>query len=109
MIGIVAQNLIANAIKFCKPGDSISLVSVEKENCFEIGFIDTGVGIDPSNINKLFAEDTFTTRGTKNEQGTGLGLRICKELVELNKGNIKVESALGKGTTFYISLPKKAA
>ncbi|WP_299223757.1 ATP-binding protein [uncultured Aquimarina sp.] len=108
MFGIVAQNLIANAIKFCNPGDSIALVSREKEDHYEICFEDTGVGIDPSNLNKLFAEDTFTTNGTENETGTGLGLRICKELIELNQGEIKVESTLGKGSTFYISLPKAA-
>ncbi|AXT53529.1 hypothetical protein D1818_22890 [Aquimarina sp. BL5] len=108
MFGIVAQNLIANAIKFCNPGDSIALISKEKENHYEICFEDTGVGIDPSNLNKLFAEDTFTTNGTENETGTGLGLKICKELIELNQGKIKVESTLGKGSTFYISLPKAA-
>ncbi|MDH7444211.1 tetratricopeptide repeat-containing sensor histidine kinase [Aquimarina sp. 2201CG14-23] len=109
MFGIVAQNLIANAIKFCNSGDSIALVSIEKEDHYEICFEDTGVGIDPSNLNKLFAEDTFTTNGTQNETGTGLGLRICKELIELNHGNIKVESTLGEGSTFFISLPKAAA
>ena len=109
MVGIVAQNLIANAIKFCESGDSISLFSREKDNYLEIGFQDTGVGIAPANLNRLFAEETFTTRGTQNESGTGLGLRICKELIELNHGNIKVESILGEGTTFYIALPKAAA
>ncbi|WP_299314674.1 ATP-binding protein [uncultured Aquimarina sp.] len=108
MFGIVAQNLIANAIKFCNPGDSIALISREKENHYEICFEDTGIGIDPSNLNKLFAEDTFTTNGTENETGTGLGLRICKELIELNQGEIKVESILGKGSTFFIFLPKAA-
>ncbi|MDH7444209.1 tetratricopeptide repeat-containing sensor histidine kinase [Aquimarina sp. 2201CG14-23] len=108
MVAIVAQNLIANAIKFCKPGDSIALISKEKEDHYEICFEDTGVGIDPSNLNKLFAEDTFTTNGTQNETGTGLGLRICKELIELNQGNIKVESTLGKGSVFSVSLPKAA-
>ncbi|WP_219006861.1 tetratricopeptide repeat-containing sensor histidine kinase [Aquimarina litoralis] len=108
MFGIVAQNLIANAIKFCNPGDSIALVSREKEDHYEICFEDTGVGIDPANLNKLFAEDTFTTNGTENETGTGLGLRICKELIELNKGRIQVESILGKGSTFCVQLPKAA-
>ncbi|WP_160114521.1 ATP-binding protein [Aquimarina sp. AU474] len=108
MFAIVAQNLIANAIKFCNPGDSIALLSEEKEDRYEISFMDTGIGIDPSHIHKLFAEDTFTTEGTQNETGTGLGLRICKELIELNQGNIKVESKPGEGSIFYISLPKAA-
>ncbi len=108
MFGIVAQNLIANAIKFCNSGDSIALMSIEKEDHFEICFEDTGVGIDPSNLNRLFAEDTFTTNGTHNETGTGLGLKICKELIELNQGKIRVESKPGKGSVFSVSLPKAA-
>lgn len=108
MFGIVAQNLIANAIKFCNPGDSISLLSEDKDNHYEIRFKDTGVGINPQFIDKLFAEDTFTTPGTQNETGTGLGLRICKELIELNRGKIDVTSAPGAGSTFLISLPKAA-
>ncbi|WP_378176492.1 ATP-binding protein [Aquimarina sp. SS2-1] len=108
MFGIVAQNLIANAIKFCNPGDSIALVSKEKGDHYEICFEDTGIGIDPANIQKLFAEDTFTTKGTENETGTGLGLKICKELIELNQGKIKVESKPGKGSVFSVSLPKAA-
>lgn len=107
MFAIVAQNLIANAIKFCNPGDSITLVSTEKEKHYEICFKDTGIGIAAENINKLFAEDTFTTNGTQHETGTGLGLKICKELIELNKGTISVHSTPGKGSTFCISLPKK--
>ncbi len=108
MFAIVAQNLIANAIKFCNPGDSIALLSEEKEDSYEICFKDTGIGIDSDHIHKLFAEDTYTTAGTQNETGTGLGLRICKELIELNQGKIEVESAPGTGSTFCISLPKAA-
>ncbi|GAA4279401.1 hypothetical protein GCM10022259_41260 [Aquimarina mytili] len=106
MVAIVAQNLMANAIKFCNPGDSITLLSTEKEKHFEICFKDTGVGIAEENLNKLFAEETFTTTGTQHETGTGLGLKICKELVELNNGKIMVESVLGEGSTFCIMLPK---
>ncbi len=106
MFSIVSQNLIANAIKFCKPGDSITLHSEEKEEHYEICFQDTGVGIPKENLGKLFAEDTFTTEGTQQETGTGLGLKICKELIELNKGEIKVKSILGEGSTFCITLPK---
>ncbi len=106
MFAIVSQNLIANAIKFCNPGDSITLSSSEKEEHYEICFEDTGVGIEAENLDKLFAEDTFTTTGTQQETGTGLGLRICKELVELNNGDIMVKSALGQGSTFCITLPK---
>ena len=105
MFSIVSQNLMANAIKFCNPGDSITLFSKPKGDFYQIGFKDTGVGIDPNNIRKLFAEDTFTTNGTQQETGTGLGLRICKELIDLNKGMIDVESNPGEGSIFYITLP----
>ncbi|MDY8138194.1 tetratricopeptide repeat-containing sensor histidine kinase [Aquimarina sp. 2201CG5-10] len=109
MFGIVAQNLIANAIKFCEPGDSIALVSEEKGNCYEISFKDTGVGIDPNHIDKLFTEEIFTTSGTQNETGTGLGLKICKELIELNQGKIDVKSRPGEGSIFRVVLPKVVA
>ncbi len=106
MFAIVSQNLIANAIKFCNPGDTITLTSKEKDGHYEICFEDTGVGIAQENLDKLFAEDTFTTTGTQQETGTGLGLRICKELIELNDGEIAVKSILGQGSTFCITLPK---
>ncbi len=106
MVAIVAQNLIANAIKFCNLGDSITLLSTEKENHYEICFKDTGVGIAKENLDKLFAEDTYTTTGTQQETGTGLGLKICKELIELNNGEITVKSVLGEGSTFCVTLPK---
>lgn len=109
MFSIVSQNLIANAIKFCNPNDTITLTSIDKDEHVQIRFEDSGVGIAPENLHKLFAEETFTTTGTQKEKGTGLGLRICKELVELNHGNISVQSELGKGTTFIISLPKNIA
>ncbi|GAA0720292.1 hypothetical protein GCM10009430_20300 [Aquimarina litoralis] len=105
MFSIVSQNLMANAIKFCNPGDSITLFSRAKGDYYQIGFKDTGIGIKAENVHKLFAEDTFTTNGTQQETGTGLGLRICKELIDLNKGNIAVESKPGVGSTFYITLP----
>ena len=106
MFGIIAQNLIANAVKFCGSGDSVTLISEELGSHYKIYFMDTGVGIDSKNLDKLFAEDTFTTNGTQNETGTGLGLKICKELTELNNGEIHVESEVGVGSTFSVSFPK---
>ncbi len=106
MFAIISQNLIANAIKFCNAGDTIKLTSIEKEKYYEICFEDSGVGIPEEHLDKLFEEDTFTTNGTLNETGTGLGLRICKELIELNDGEINVHSILGKGSKFCITLPK---
>lgn len=106
MIEIVVQNLLTNAIKFSKSGDTITVANQISNGRSIISISDTGVGIAPENLDKLFKNSTFTTVGTSNEKGTGLGLTICKELVDLNHGKIWVESSLNKGTTFYIELPK---
>lgn len=106
MIEIVVQNLLANALKFSKKGDTITVSNyISNGNCI-ITVADTGVGISKDNIEKLFKSNSFTTIGTNNEKGTGLGLSICKELVELNNGKIWVESTLGVGSSFYVQLPK---
>jgi len=106
MFEIVIQNLLANALKFCKKGDVISITNHINNGSCIVSIADTGIGIPEENINKLFKSTPFTTSGTNNEKGTGLGLPICKELVELNNGKIWVESMVNVGTTFYIQLPK---
>ncbi|MFH4967096.1 tetratricopeptide repeat-containing sensor histidine kinase [Gaetbulibacter sp. M240] len=106
MIEIVIQNLLANALKFCKNGDTITISNHISNGSCVISIADTGVGISKENISKLFKNNSFSTMGTNNEKGTGLGLSICKELVELNHGKIWVESTLNVGTTFYVELPK---
>lgn len=106
MVEIVVQNLITNAVKFTRVGDSITISNSDLNGKSLICIEDTGVGISKENIDKLFQSGTFTTRGTSNEKGTGLGLTICKELVELNNGRIWVESTPGIGTKFYVELPK---
>ncbi|PKQ44479.1 tetratricopeptide repeat-containing sensor histidine kinase [Confluentibacter flavum] len=106
MIEIVIQNLLANALKFSKKGDKITISNhISNGHCI-ISVADTGIGISRQNIEKLFKNNSFTTMGTNNEKGTGLGLSICKELVELNSGKIWVESAVNVGSTFYVQLPK---
>ncbi len=106
MIEIVIQNLLANALKFCKNGDTITVSNHISNGSCIISVADTGIGISKENINKLFKSNSFTTVGTNNEKGTGLGLSICKELVELNHGKIWVESTENVGSTFYVQLPK---
>src|SRR5690606_28017380 len=106
MVEIVIQNLITNAVKFCRVGDIITVSNKEHNGKSLICVEDTGVGISKENLNKLFKGNNFTTIGTKNEKGTGLGLTICKELVELNKGRIWVESTQNVGSKFYVELPK---
>jgi signal transduction histidine kinase len=106
MIEIVIQNLLTNAVKFSRTGDIITISNKDYNGKSLICIEDTGVGISKENIGKLFLNNNFTTIGTKNEKGTGLGLTICKELVELNKGRIWVESTLNVGSKFYVELPK---
>ncbi len=106
MIEIVIQNLITNAVKFSRVGDIITVTNKEHHGKSLITIEDTGIGISEENMDKLFQKNNFTTIGTKNEKGTGLGLVICKELVELNNGRIWVESSKNVGTKFFIELPK---
>ncbi len=106
MFEIVIQNLLANALKFCKDGDTITISNHISNGSCIVSVADTGVGISKQNLEKLFKNSSFTTVGTNNEKGTGLGLSICKELIELNQGKIWVESTQGVGSTFYVQLPK---
>ncbi|WP_242085935.1 tetratricopeptide repeat-containing sensor histidine kinase [Aestuariivivens sediminis] len=106
MIEIVIQNLLANALKFCNKGDTITVSNHISNGSCILSIADTGVGISKENLSKLFKGSSYTTTGTHNEKGTGLGLSICKELVELNNGKIWVESTLNVGSTFYVQLPK---
>ncbi|RSK40639.1 tetratricopeptide repeat-containing sensor histidine kinase [Mangrovimonas spongiae] len=106
MVEIIIQNLLTNAIKFSKAGDIITISNHISDGKSIISISDTGVGISKENQDKLFKNTSFTTIGTQNEKGTGLGLTICKDLVELNHGKIWVESDLNIGSTFYIELPK---
>ncbi len=105
-IKTVLRNLINNAIKFTPNNGTIS-ISYKKHNTeFEIIISDTGIGIPKEKISSLF-EYNFdkTTTGTSNEQGSGLGLNLCKELIELLGGKIWVESIINKGSTFHFTIP----
>ena len=106
MVEIIIQNLITNAVKFSRVGDIITISNKEHHGKSLICVEDTGVGISKENLRKLFQNNNFTTIGTQNEKGTGLGLTICKELVELNQGRIWIESTENVGTKFYVELPK---
>lgn len=106
MVEIVIQNLLANAVKFCTIGDSITIANTISNGNAIISVSDSGVGISVENQHKLFGGNTFTTVGTNNEKGTGLGLTICRELVELNQGRIWVDSEENVGSTFFVELPK---
>jgi signal transduction histidine kinase len=106
MVFTICRNLITNAIKFSEQGKSIVVKTKQKENFNFISVIDQGVGISDEKIRNLFRIDkNSSTSGTNEEHGTGLGLILCKEFAVKNKGDILVESVLGKGSKFIIKLP----
>ena len=108
MINTVLRNLISNAIKFTQPGGKITISVVAEQNELLVSVSDNGVGISGQRIDKLFKiDESYSTPGTQKEKGTGLGLILCEEFVKKNNGKIWVESEVGKGTTFYFSLPIK--
>jgi signal transduction histidine kinase len=109
MIELVLRNLIANAIKFSNNGSTVSVSAIQKIEEVEICVSDTGLGIPPENMEKLFGKEIFTTNGTLHEKGTGLGLILCKDFITINGGKIWAKSTHGKGSKFFFTLPKKNA
>jgi signal transduction histidine kinase len=105
-LSTIIRNLISNALKFTPQNGEvkISLNRTDGENIISV--TDNGVGISEKALSQLFKDDTFvSTMGTNREKGTGIGLSLCKHLVERNNGSIWVESEPNKGTTFSFSLP----
>ena len=106
LLSTVLRNLLSNAIKFTQPGGEIHLSTKKLGNMLEFCIRDNGIGMKNEDLKKLFRiEEGYSTKGTMNEQGTGLGLLLCKEFVEKNGGKIRVESELGKGSAFYFTMP----
>ncbi len=105
MMKTIFRNLVSNAIKFSNEKGNIEISSNKKDKQVEIKVKDFGVGIPKENLKKILDPlEHVTTGGTKKEKGSGLGLTLCKELVERNNGAIRVESELGKGSTFIVTL-----
>jgi signal transduction histidine kinase len=108
MITTMLRNLISNAIKYTRSGGLITVSGMADADMIKIIVADTGIGIKPENLDKLFQiEKKLSTSGTNNERGTGLGLILCKEFVEKHEGKIHVESEEGKGSRFVITIPQK--
>ncbi len=106
MVDTVIRNLTSNAIKFTSSGGSVNIAAERQDNLVEISISDTGVGISQENIRKLFRVDThYSTSGTAEEDGSGLGLILCKEMVEKNGGQIWIESELRRGTSVKFTVP----
>lgn len=106
MIDSILRNLVSNAIKFSHKGGKVKVTVTEYDHELHISVTDHGVGISPERLSAIFEIDKRThTAGTENEQGTGLGLILCKDFVTRHNGRIWAESTPGKGSIFTFSLP----
>jgi signal transduction histidine kinase len=106
MVKTILRNLIGNAIKYTNTGGEISLSASENKKFVYIVVKDNGIGISPEAQRALYKIKAFhSTTGTNNEKGTGLGLILCREFVEMHGGNIRIESEPGKGIEFTFTLP----
>ena len=103
---VILRNLISNAIKFTPPKGQITVTSHLANNKITISVSDTGRGMTDEEIERLLSAKThFTKPGTQGEKGTGIGLLLCRELIELNGGELWLTSEVDRGTTFYFNLP----
>lgn len=106
MLNTILRNLISNAIKFTPNGGKITIEAHNEQRSCIVSITDTGIGIPNDKLPLLFAENkTYSTFGTNNESGTGLGLKLVQRFVERNDGEITVESQPGKGSRFTLTLP----
>ncbi|MEM9824820.1 MAG: ATP-binding protein, partial [Bacteroidota bacterium] len=104
----IIRNLVDNALKFSRSSGKIKLKAFQENKQLIVEVSDQGVGIAPNEIDQLFAVDgKRRQRGTRGEKGVGLGLALCKELVEKHEGSISVNSHLEEGSTFRIVLPNQ--
>ena len=101
----VFDNLLGNALKFTPAGGAISVDLInQNDSAIVVAIKDTGIGIPAEDISKLFkAEEKYTRKGLEGEKGTGLGLPVCREIMEKHGGSIEVESEPGRGTTFKLT------
>jgi len=105
MVQVVIRNLVSNAIKFCRPGDSVTIYSSRVDGAIEIRIADTGIGMKEDALDRIRRRESFTSYGTAKEKGTGLGMLLCQEFTAANNGRFRVESEWGKGTCCYFTIP----
>ena len=104
MLNTVLRNFLSNAVQFSNENSSIEIVVSRKDNFVKVGIRDHGVGIAPDRIDSIFHKGE-TTYGTNNEEGSGLGLQLCKDFAVKNGGDVMVESVVGEGSTFSVLVP----
>lgn len=105
MLNTIIRNLLSNSLKFTANRGQITIDAQNLVDGFvQVSVKDTGIGMDPDSIKKLFKIDLYySTKGTQNESGTGLGLILCQEFVKKNEGKIWVESTVNEGSTFFFT------
>jgi signal transduction histidine kinase len=106
IMGFVVRNLLTNAVKFSYENSEVIISEKIENEILSLYVKDSGVGISENNLQKLFKiDENYTQKGTNNEYGSGLGLILCKEFINLHNGSLSVESELKKGSEFKISIP----
>jgi signal transduction histidine kinase len=102
----VMFNLLTNAVKFTPDGGHVTVGATRDDGMVRIAVSDTGIGIDAEDRERIFEEFQQASRGSdRSREGTGLGLSLSKRIVELHGGRLDVESEVGKGSTFTVTLP----
>ncbi len=104
MINLVILNLLSNAVKFSDENDSVTITKSLKDSELIVQVRDTGVGIPDNKLDTIFTKSFYSTAGTRDEKGTGLGLMLCREFIEKNGGEIWLDNTLEKGTAFYFTV-----
>ena len=108
LINTVFRNLMSNAIKFTETGGEITLSAEETKDGIVVSVADNGVGIPPKNLDRILKPENYnSTYGTNMEKGSGLGLKICAEFIQLHNGRIWVDSQVGEGTTVCFTIPRR--
>lgn len=109
MLYVIVRNLVSNALKFTREGKTVTVLAFTKDESVCIQVVDQGVGMSTDQINRLLTMDQpVVKKGTSNEKGTGLGLLLCKQFVDMNKGMLTIYSHENEGTTVSVTIPKAA-
>lgn len=106
LVKSVVRNFLSNAIKFSKPNSEIRVIIEPVDNRVNIHCCDQGVGMTDEQLQKLNASESFTSYGTNKEEGSGLGLMVCRDFIEKNNGTFWYSSTLGEGSTFSFDLER---
>lgn len=108
MLNTLLRNLVSNAVKFTPDGGQITVSAEENENDTIISVRDSGIGMDDCILRNMFSlSQKISRKGTSGEPSTGLGLILCKEFMDKHEGSIRVESEVNRGSTFFLSFPKR--